>query len=173
MNFLCSNTHIFTWADFHPGGSADLFRNCRVNQEINPKDYMLCLTGPSPHPNGFETFPWLNPTRGRDLKAHKWPFQALPWRQASLLTTPCEECKRTVQDWTALPLLNVNYLLPSFFCTFCLLFSLSTPCFHFTKISRSYPNCLKLCSPHQKLKKETGFLSQITESSLYFQHIGE
>lgn len=35
-------------SDFHPGYSPDLFRNCRVSQEISSKDYVLCFASGAP-----------------------------------------------------------------------------------------------------------------------------
>lgn len=162
MKLPCSNTHICTWADFHPEDSPDLFRNCRVNLESTPKIMCSASRAPNLHPNGFEKFPCPNPTRGRNLKAHKLPIQALPWRQASFLTntlwgmqTICSglncfthvECK----SFIALLLLHI---LPSGF-----LYSRS----HFTNFFSVTSIGLRSVFP-RKLQKETGFLSQITES---------
>lgn len=126
MKLLCSNTHICTWADFHPVDSPDLFRNCRVNQEISSKYYMLllCFRGPNSHHNGSEKFSWPNPRtrRQKTWRFAKWLIHPLLWRQNSFYPTPSEECKWSVQDWTALPSLYVNYSLPSPFAHFALHF---------------------------------------------------
>lgn len=141
-------------SDFHPGDSSDLFRNCRVSQEISSKDYVLCFASeaPSLHPNGSEKFPGPNlRTRGRDLKAQSDPCW-LPCGYRPVCTLLSEECKRYyVQDWTALPSLNINYSLPPPFVRFALHLLCVSSCFHFSSIPLNYLTCLVLCCP-QKCK---------------------
>lgn len=104
-----------TLTDFRPGDGPDPFRNGRVNQEISSKDsvLLLCFRDPNSHPNGFK-FPWPNPrTRGRRPEgpqiAH--PRSSVETKQFS--PTSLEKCEGSVRDWTASPLLYVNYSLPS------------------------------------------------------------
>lgn len=76
---------------------ADLFRHCRVNQEISSKGYalLLCFKGSNPQPNGSKMFSWPNlRTSGRRPKG-------------SQMTHPCSSVKTVSIPH---PLRNANHL---------------------------------------------------------------